>query len=199
MFWLRCTYAMNKYIYKNVPLHIHTHTQRLPSFTVLSNKRYQSSFQERIHCFIWPHQKKAASAFKMKIRNLAFTVESRRVVRKKRVEENSECDQTLCDCKSSILGREAMSQSFCSCTKPKKNILVTECCWLNDAVATTDPCLLNVLADTFMSSLILLSVWRTSYIDVLKITGKIASLCICISLSLLLIQHNTEFRWVKCL
>lgn len=96
-----------------------------------------SSFQERIHCFIWAHQKRAVSGFKMKTRNAAFTVESRWVVRKKRLEENSECDQR-CQCKSSISGRESMSQSFFSCTKMKKNILVTECCWPIQLVTTTD-------------------------------------------------------------
>lgn len=90
---------------------------KLPSCIVLSNGRWQSSSQERMHCFIWPHQKRAVSGLKMKTTNPAFTVESRRMVRKKRLEENSEYYQILCQCRSNILGKAAISQSYCSCTK----------------------------------------------------------------------------------
>lgn len=85
-----------------------------------------------IRCFIPPHQKKAISGFKMKTRKSYFHCRKQKDGEKKWLQENvSECDQTLCQCKYSILGREAMSQSFWFCTKMKQNTFVTEFCWLN--------------------------------------------------------------------
>lgn len=48
---------------------------------------------------------------------------------------------------SNISGRKTRTWSFHSCTKMKKNILVTEHWWLNYLI-TTNPCLFNLFADT---------------------------------------------------
>lgn len=92
-----------------------------------------------------------------------------------------------------ISGRKAMSQSFCSCTKMKKNIFVMEYCCLNHII-TTDPFLLSWIGDTFTNSQVILNVWWKSCIDVLQMDGEISCLCTSISLPVLFIQHNTEFR-----
>lgn len=133
----------------------------------------------------------------MKTRNPAFTVESRRGVRKKRLEENTECDQTLCQSKCSTSGKGSMSHFFFFFSQKWNNILVTECCWLN-YVITTDLCLLNMLINTFMNSLILLSVQCTSYIGMFKMTGEISCLCTCISLLLLLNSRALNLN-LECL
>lgn len=68
----------------NTPHTSHTPTQRLHSLHYCLMEDAKTLFRKefKLFCFIWLYQKKAG--FKMKTRNVASTVESRRLVRKKR-------------------------------------------------------------------------------------------------------------------